>query len=416
MHTRDISIGDRPARSKPAARQAGRRRRPRPLRATPMVLVTACARVQPARRHRLPAADGRLPRVHLRVGAHPRRLLQARRQADRKGSAHQPPDRSADPAAVPRGLAPRDADHRPRHLGRHGQRLRRAGDHRRLGGAGAVEHPASEDDRRRARRHWWTAQFVINPTFAERKQSRARPDRRRQQGRHRDGRGGRQGSRRGGDRRGARSRRTPPSSRSSPASTTWRAEAGKTEARGRRSKEIGHDVLRARSKPRLLGRSPTRCGSRTSSRTTRPCRQGPRASSSPACRRTTPERKAEREGHLQGLKEKVLRDEVARARQPARRPQVRRDPPDLRSKSGVLPRAHGSARVHARRDPGARHRDARHRRRPAEDRDGGRRDVEALHAPLQLPAVLGRRSAVPPRPRPPRDRPRRAGRARAASR
>ena len=57
---------------------------------------------------------------------------------------------------------------------------------------------------------------------------------------------------------------------------------------------------------------------------------------------------------------------------------------------GVLPRTHGSARVHARRDPGARHRDARHRRRPAEDRDGRRRDVEALHAPLQLPAVLGR--------------------------
>ena len=80
---------------------------------------------------------------------------------------------------------------------------------------------------------------------------------------------------------------------------------------------------------------------------------------------------------------------------------------------GVLPRTHGSSLLHARRDPGARHRDARHRRRPAEDRDGRRRDVEALHAPLQLPAVLGRRSAVPARPRPPRDRPRRARRARA---
>ena len=37
--------------------------------------------------------------------------------------------------------------------------------------------------------------------------------------------------------------------------------------------------------------------------------------------------------------------------------------------------------------------------------------VEALHAALQLPAVLGRRSAVPARPRPARDRPRRARRA-----
>ena len=47
-----------------------------------MVLVTACARRKPARGHRLPAADGRLPRIHLRLGPHPRRLLQARRQAD----------------------------------------------------------------------------------------------------------------------------------------------------------------------------------------------------------------------------------------------------------------------------------------------------------------------------------------------
>ena len=51
--------------------------------------------------------------------------------------------------------------------------------------------------------------------------------------------------------------------------------------------------------------------------------------------------------------------------------------------------------------------------RPAEDRDGRRRDVEALHAPLQLPALLGRRSAVHARSRTARDRSRRARRARA---
>ena len=99
-------------------------------------------------------------------------------------------------------------------------------------------------------------------------------------------------------------------------------------------------------------------------------------------------------------------------RHPPRRPQVRRDPP-ITIETRVLPRVHGSSRVHARRDPGARHRDARHRRRSAEDRDGRRRNVEALHAPLQLPAVLGRRSEADARPRPPRDRPRRARRARA---
>ena len=61
---------------------------------------------------------------------------------------------------------------------------------------------------------------------------------------------------------------------------------------------------------------------------------------------------------------------------------------------GVLPRVHGSA-VFTRGETQALvtvH--ARHRRRPAEDRDGRRRDVEALHAALQLPAVLGRRSEV----------------------
>jgi hypothetical protein len=58
-----------------------------------------------------------------------------------------------------------------------------------------------------------------------------------------------------------------------------------------------------------------------------------------------------------------------------------------------LPRVTARPSVHARRDPGAGHRHARHLRRPAEGRDGRRRDLQALHAPLQLPAVLGRRSA-----------------------
>ena len=60
--------------------------------------------------------------------------------------------RSADPAAVPVGLALRDADHRAGAVGRHGERHRRARDHRRLGGARALGDPVREDDRRRARR------------------------------------------------------------------------------------------------------------------------------------------------------------------------------------------------------------------------------------------------------------------------
>ena len=105
-----------------------------------------------------------------------------------------------------------------------------------------------------------------------------------------------------------------------------------------------------------------------------------------------------------------------RARRPPRRPPLRRDPPDHAARSVCLPRTHGSALVHARRDPGARHRDARHLGRRAEARLDRGRVAAAVHAALQLPAVLGGRGQVPARPRPPRDRPRRARRAVAASR
>ena len=56
---------------------------------------------------------------------------------------------------------------------------------------------------------------------------------------------------------------------------------------------------------------------------------------------------------------------------------------------GVLPRAHGSRPVHPRRDPGAVRRHARHRPGRADHRRAGRRVPRALHAALQLPALLG---------------------------
>ena len=73
--------------------------------------------------------------------------------------------------------------------------------------------------------------------------------------------------------------------------------------------------------------------------------------------------------------------------------------------------------LHARRDPGAGGRHARHRRRRAADRQHRRRrrDHQVVHAALQLPAVLHRRSEDDPRHQPPRDRARRAGRAGAAA-
>src|SRR5207237_182664 len=50
--------------------------------------------------------------------------------------------------------------------------------------------------------------------------------------------------------------------------------------------------------------------------------------------------------------------------------------------------------LHARRNAGARHRDARDAAGSAEDRGFRRGDVPAFHAALQLPAVLGGRSEV----------------------
>ena len=86
------------------------------------------------------------------------------------------------------------------------------------------------------------------------------------------------------------------------------------------------------------------------------------------------ERKVEAKPIFKELKEKVLRDEVLDARRPPRRPQVRRGASDL--DRNRRPAAHARlGRVHARRDAGARHLHARHRRRCAEDRELRGRDA-----------------------------------------
>ena len=218
-----------------------------------------------AGRHRLSAVDGRLPRIHLRLGPHPRRLLQARGEAGRKGSADQPRDRSADPAALPLGMAPRDADHRARALGRHAERHRRPRDHRRLGGAGAVGDPVPHDDRRCARRPG-RRPVRHQPDLRAAEAQQARYHRRRQQGRPGDGRGRRQGSERGRSRPGARgrARRDQEDRRHDqrPGEGRRQAEADRHEEGNRRPSSI------ARSKRRFTFRSARRCGSAGSSRTT----------------------------------------------------------------------------------------------------------------------------------------------------
>ena len=116
-----------------------------------VVLVTACY-AKEAEGHRLPSAHRRVQGIPVRGGPDPRRLLQARGAPHREGDPHLPDDRPAVPAALPRGLQPRDADRRPRPLGRRRERPRRPRDQRRRRGARDQHDPLPARPRRRPRR------------------------------------------------------------------------------------------------------------------------------------------------------------------------------------------------------------------------------------------------------------------------
>ncbi len=132
-----------------------------------------------------------------------------------------------------------------------------------------------------------------------------------------------------------------------------------------------------------------------------------------SCPRATPARRCCSQDTFKALQE---RDRARRRRQDGQahrraRPQDRAPHPV----GGARAAAHARlGAVHARRDAGARGGDARHRRGRAVRRRAGRHPQRALHAPLQLPAVLGGRDGPHGRPRPARDRPRQARLARRA--
>ncbi len=99
-----------------------------------------------------------------------------------------------------------------------------------------------------------------------------------------------------------------------------------------------------------------------------------------------------------------------RGRRAGRRPRHVGHPPAL-GRDRPVPDGARLGALPARRDPGAQ----RHHPRHAADEPVARHDhsdrVQALHAPLQLPAVLDRGDRVHARPQAPRDRPRPPGRA-----
>ena len=108
---------------------------------------------------------------------------------------------------------------------------------------------------------------------------------------------------------------------------------------------------------------------------------------------------------IKAMEEDELAHDGRRRKNPSRRPQARRDPPDL--VQGALRSARPRLRrLYPRSDAGLHRRDAGFEQRRAAPRRHRRARRQALHALLQLSAVLGRRDAPDARSRPPRDRPR----------
>ena len=98
-----------------------------------------------------------------------------------------------------------------------------------------------------------------------------------------------------------------------------------------------------------------RCASRASSRTTRTVDKVLDGAHRRRCRKTRPSAQGRGQAHLPRPAGEGAARRDPRARRAPRRPQVRRDPPDLDRgrRAAARPRL---GRVHARRDPGAGHR------------------------------------------------------------
>ena len=382
LQKREIQIGSRRhLHRNRQARQAGRRLRRRPIgrHRGPRHRLP---RGQPARRNRLPSADRRLPRIHLRVGTHSRRILQARRQAAREGSADQPPDRSAIRPLFAAGwryetqiialLLSADQENDSDVLAITG-----------ASAALALSEIPFEKTIAGVRVGIVDGNIRHQPDLRRAEAEHARPHRRRQQRRHRDGRGRRQGSHRGAGGRRARS-----GARGDQAD---RRRDRRAEGRGRQE-EAGRRGQGGRPRvPQERRRQDVRAARRRDAdsqqaRKLQPGRQRARRSARGARRRAA----RRGEAHLpRAAGEGAARRGPQQGPSP-RRPQVRRDPSDL--DRGQRAAAYARlGRLHARRDAGARHLHARHRGRRAEGRARERRVLQALHAALQLPAVLGRR-------------------------
>ena len=320
------------------------------------------------------------------------------------------------PPALPRGIQERHAGHRDGPLERQGEPDRRPRDD-----GGAARRSTSRTSRgagpiaavRVAR---IDGEFIAFPTFEQQSAGGHRPRRRVLEGRDRHGRG----RRRRGDREPtsstrscSRTRRRSPSSSSSSACAPRSASRSARSRRRRSPADVAatRQGARRRGDPRRPRSSRTRRRATTAYKATqdegrrgadgrarrreasRRSRSSSRKSSRSASTTSSATTCSRERKRIDGRDMKTIRPIVCEVGHPP-----------ARARLGALP---------ARRDAGGRDDDARHVERRAEDRRAHGRALEALHAPLQLPAVLDRRDEAAARPGPPRDRPRRPRRARA---
>ena len=324
-----IGLAD-PCRSRPAAWPSRPTARSIVRLGDTMVLVHGLPLAQPARGHRLPAAHGGLPRVHLRVGAHSRRLLQARRQGDREGNADEPRHRPAASVRCSRRAGTTRRRSSPWCCPPTPRTIRDVLAITGASAALALSEIPFEKTIAGVRVGLVDGQYIINPTFAQRTPEPPRPHRRRQQGRHRDGR----------SRRQARCPKTRPSRRSKPAHAAIK-QIVRRDRRPARKAAGKREAAQARGEGRTR-RSTRRSRRRRSAPLTEAMRikgklenyatRGPGARR----RRSSPRlpedrgqrRKGDAKAHLQGPEGEGPARRDPRARRAPRRPQVRRDPAD----------------------------------------------------------------------------------------
>ena len=374
-------------------------------------------RRQPARRG-LPSPHRRRRGADVRRGQDPRLVLPPRGPIRREGDADRAHDRPADPPALPEGLALRDPAGRDPAVGGPGPPLRHPRDERRLRGAGDLPGPRRRPRRRGADRQA-RRRLRRQPRRGGPRRARARPDRRRHRRGDPDGRGRRQRRHRG---RRSSTRSTSPTPRSRSSSPRWRSCSRRPARRRSRSR-------RRRSTSALLEEIRSSHGAKIDEATSikgklerqdadrRGQGRGRRGQYAPAGDdgEADEARRAEVKAAFSSIEKDIIRKRDRRRQEAPRRPRPGRDPAD-RVRGRHLPARARLGALHPRRDADPLQRRARHDAHGHAPRHARPGDHEAVLAPLQLPALLGRGGRLHARPEAPRHRPRRARRAGAGAR